>query len=291
MTIRNEIARRMPGPEYRRHPGVSRGDLWPIVYDSPAEAKWIRDNGLVGQDEPDHFRFGSAAHCRILEPGRFGEIYIVRPRFPSTKDGKRRAEAWDRDHRGLRWVYPDEAAQLDELAELIEDQCPEWQAYRAPLRSDREISLFWADVEGGQAKGRIDSLHPRRRVQVDLKTTRHQQAGRWLRDLREHGIIHQQAWYRDGARALGLDVELVLLIGLCPSTPGTDKRMPTRARIHVLPIPEEDLNIAAAQMEEALRIYRECERTGEWPEGEQTVTAATLPAWQKARFYQGDRTE
>jgi len=273
------VVHRMPMRDYRDHPARSRSQIWPLVTDTPAECRWRLDHHV--DSDPDHYRLGDATHAAIFEPTRFSQTWIEKPRMTT----KARRARWEIDHKGLSWLTSEEWWQVHQMRDALLGN-ETFRSLLAPSLGWRELSVFWEHA-GGQWKGRLDSFHPRKRFQVDVKTTRHSSFRLFHRDCVQHGVIHQQAFYRWGMRENGIQVDGVLVAGVVKPCLPTEVRRPQRAKPHLLEIDSESLDIAEIEIRSAAERFQRHVESGEWPD-ETEVHVEGLPEWWKNRFRAGE---
>ena len=94
----------MPAEQYHSHPAVGHSGLVRIMR-SPAHYKDV----LTDPPDPTPaMRLGTAFHTALLEPDRFGQTFVVAPKFDRrTKEGKAQAEAWDTENAGKTALTPE----------------------------------------------------------------------------------------------------------------------------------------------------------------------------------------
>jgi hypothetical protein len=91
------------------------------------------------------------------------------------------------------------------------------------------------------------------------------------RAIADHAYHQQGATYREAAIALGIggdDTAVILIF--------QEKTAPFL--VHVVQLNEFDLRLGSARNREAIRIYRECTESGDWP-GYPEISRIELPAW------------
>lgn len=98
--------------DYHAGPGVSKSQL-DYVADCPALLEWSRKCPR----DPDclkAFDFGTALHCRLLEPDVFARTYVVEPKVDGrTNEGKAIKAAFALECAGKMILSADDAKQLD----------------------------------------------------------------------------------------------------------------------------------------------------------------------------------
>ena len=155
------------------------------------QAKYIA--GVV--DEPSAaMQFGTALHCRILEPERFSIEYVVKPDGIDfrTKDGKQ----W-RDDNKHKFILDDKQARTIEYCRQIAMQD---EIARKLIDADGEVEhvLHWTDeLSGVDCKAKADKLF-RAGVIVDIKTTQKCTETAFKYACRDYYYGIQAAHYMDG---------------------------------------------------------------------------------------------
>lgn len=223
---------------------------------SPAYAHWKK------QHEPtytDATMLGSAAHCAALEPGRFSELYALEPDPAEVAPDAKSPRATK--------AYKDAVAALEATGRAVLKDT----AYRAAtmiaskVRGHRRIRklldtseafeevLVWEE-SGHLCKARLDSRGPG--FIFDLKTTRdHVGFSPWI--VTKYGLYRQAAWYRRGAKSLGLPCLDHYFLGVVANTP------PHETSLYRM----DDLAISAGDAEVSVLFQEWCKCTDadEWP--------------------------
>jgi hypothetical protein len=151
-------------------------------------------------------------------------------------------------------------------------------------RGSPEASLFYVDQPTGcWLRARLDMLPPdpdgRRMIIPDYKTAKSAEPGEFAKSVANYGYHQQAAWYEDAVKAMGLadDVAFVFLV--------QEKEPPYL--ITPVELDAEALRIGRYLNRQAIEIYAECTRTGEWPgyyTGPGGVALTSLPYWYEKRF-------
>lgn len=240
----------------------------------PAQFKYDRDNPQPPKRE---FDLGNAVHTAVLGEGH--DIVEITG-FSDWKKADARAlrdEAYDA---GKVPLLTKEKRQVDAMATAIR-QHPLAGPLFAPGTGIAERSLYWTDPATGiRCRVRPDWLKqmPGLTLAVDLKTTKDANPEAVSRAIRDYSYHQQDALYVDGIWAT-LQPEDVRFIFVFIS-----KTAPYL--ITVRELTDQDRDIGRARNERALRIYKECESTGIWPDWTGPVTEIPqigMPAWDTIR--------
>jgi len=205
-------------------------------------------------------RLGTALHMAVLEPHVFSTSYIlepdpavIAPNNVSPRSTKAYKEAC--------------AALVENGYSILKGE--EWErvaGMSAALRAnphvagllakatDRELTAVW-EHGGRLCRARFDMSGPG--FIADLKTARPLELARFNPNvITARGYYRQAAWYADGSKRLGREVEHAFIIAV-------ESEAPYDVGVFVV---EEDLRDVGMQECEAL-IGRlaVCELTGEWP--------------------------
>lgn len=150
-----------------------------------------------------------------------------------------------------------------------------------------EQSLFWQDPDTRVVcRARLDHLpHPvkgQRLIVADYKSTASAAPQKIARSVAEYGYHIQDAWYRDGVRALapqlGVDPDDVAFVFVF------QERTPPYL-VTVVELDAMAVKAGAVLAEKARRVYAECRRTGRWPGyHDHDVLTVALPAWQERAY-------
>jgi len=232
----------------------------------PAIYRYERDHGRA---EKRAFDFGHAAHLEVLG---VGSDLVVAP-FPDwRKDAARviRNQAYDE---GKTPLLEHEYAVVKAMAEAIR---------RHPLAMTLlsgdggvEQSAFWHDDEFDVwRRARFDRwtrLINGMVAIVDYKTATTADPHTFARKAPDFGYEMQAAWYRDAAKAVGLDDDAAFVFIV------QDKNPPYL----VSPVQLDDPALARgrARNRQALETFRDCQQSGIWPGYSDDIETVSLPRW------------
>jgi exodeoxyribonuclease VIII len=243
---------------YRENAAINASALKQILK-SPAKYKY----GLTAkQTTTAALKLGSAAHCAILEPQEFEARYIVKPEGLSlaTKEGKEwKANVFDR-----------EILSCDEM-EAVTGMLESIQAHKAFRLFETGLAEFeiYTEIGGTPAKAKVDFMNDNG-VIVDLKTTDDASPRGFSQSVFKYDYALQAAWYIDTARAAGYDITHFIFVAV-------EKTAPYLTAIYQLD--DDAIEYGRKQYKEALRIYRECNVTGDWYGYSDSIETISLPNW------------
>jgi exodeoxyribonuclease VIII len=215
---------------------------------------------------------GNLAHCAVLEPDEFEKRYVIGPSVNrNTKVWKEFVDAHadrvaiqqDQYEAAVRQAVSVRA--LPEVGEALENGRP-------------EVSAFWNDPATGIAcRCRPDWVHDCGEAGVillDVKTYTDPSPREFARQVARKSYAKQAAFYSDGYEAAsGRKVLGFIFVAV-----GTEYPYPACAMM----LDEESLEAGRQHYKRNLRVYAECERTGEWPGYATGISIIRLPNWAMA---------
>ena len=251
MTMFNQ-GLRMSNKEYREKEGISSSDLKKIVK-SPAHFRYWKDNP---QEDTPALLFGRAAHKYVLETYDFYNEFAIAPVCDRrTKDGKSTYEMFLKESEGKDVITLEQFEQIDAMRNA---------AYSTPFVSklltngEKELSFWGVDEETGlKIKCRPDCITEMngRHILIDYKTCSDAENMKFCRDSIKYGYDLQLAMYREILRQnTGHDYTVVII--------AQEKTLPYAT--NVFQLSENYLQSGEEVYKEMLRIYKECEETGNW---------------------------
>jgi exodeoxyribonuclease VIII len=252
----------IPNEAYHDGPGISKSGLWTIHTKSPAHF-WRGE-----RKETKAFDFGEACHLAILEPNLFEKKVVRGPD----------------DRRGNKWKDLAEVCRIDGKLLLTSGDFDNALAVRDAVHADPfvsnivnsehsriEVSGYWIDPETNVlCRCRPDNYREDLGVIVDVKSTASAHPDDFARSVVNYGYHAQEAWYSDGLRALGKNVEGFVFLAW-------EKTSPYAFGIYELPpaIVEE----GRAIMRRALETYAECMKSNIWPAYGNGVQELAFSSW------------
>jgi hypothetical protein len=240
----------------------------------PAVYAWERDHPPPSTRSLD---MGHAAHTLVLGDGP--ELVIAAYtdwRKPAAREW--RDEMYEQNKVPL---LPQEYAIVEGMAAALRDH-PLAAKLLAPGSGKPEQTLIWPDkLTGVTLRARLDWLpewHGTGRLIIpDYKTAKSADPDEWARTAPLYGYDMQAAWYTDGALALGLADEVVVIFIV------QEKYEPYL--VSVVQLDDMALRIARHRNREAINLYNRCRKANHWPgyyEGE--VALVSLPRWYELKY-------
>jgi hypothetical protein len=226
---------------------------------TPAKFHYEREHGRAPKPAYD---FGHAAHELILGTGL--ELVVV-----DAEDWRTKAAQQARKDAYAAGKCPLLKADA-ERARAIADSVLTHPTVGAILsQGEPERSIFWIDQETGVTRrARPDWL--RSNAIVDIKTCQDASPGKFAKSCADFGYAMQDAWYTDAVEAVGLGRLPFIFVAV-------EKDPPHLVGIYQLDAAAEAIGENLNRM--ALRIYAECESSGEWPGYSTDIETLQLPAW------------
>jgi exodeoxyribonuclease VIII len=208
-------------------------------------------------------RIGRAVHAFLLDPDEFVRSFVC------YKDGIRRGRAWDDFcalHAGKTILNEAEWTQALGTATAV-DQDERAHGYLA--HGLKEAGMTWTDEETGLlCKARVDFAGERL---VDLKSTGRIEPRQFMQQSATLGYHGQLAFYQDGLRANGIDVDPEPILIAVESVLPHD--------VVVSRVPEHVVQAGREEYQRLLRLYKDCTARDSWPGCGADILELTLPAW------------
>lgn len=252
----------IPNDVYHSLPGISKSGLWTMYQKTPAHFRY------AVRKETNAFDVGEAIHLAVLQPDVFETRVIRGPKDRRGNNWKDfQAEATNSGRLLLTEADFDKALEVRDVV-----HADAWlNAMIVSPHSQVERSGIWTDAETGvTCRLRPDLYRPDLGIIFDLKSTRCAEAETFARDVANYGYHAQEAWYSDGWRALGQNVEAFVFIALEKDAPYC------RAAYELLPSIVDEGRIA---MRKTLRLYAQCAAVDRWPGYEPGVQELKFKPW------------
>lgn len=126
-------------------------------------------------------------------------------------------------------------------------------------------------IRGGDgARGGLDALNRAGAYILDLKSTRSSEPEEMSRQAFRMHWHCQLAWYRDGCRRNGFNVNKCYILGVESSPP----YCPT-----IIEVTVDALIIGEKELRLWIERYKACEAANAWPGYVQSIVPMTIPAW------------
>lgn len=225
---------------------------------------------------------GRAVHAAVLEPDTFESTFIQMPDLNlRTKDGQAAKAALEAEYGAENLLRMGDYAMCVAMRDAV------WAKASAAalLRSegDAELSLVWDhEPTGIRCKSRWDRVSWKIAggTIVDLKTTRAADQATFERDVFNMGYHRQGGFYRQAARARGIQMEHYCIIAVEKESP---------YEVAVYRIVEAALDAGWQECERVLGRVAECRESNVYPGYPDLVVDLTLPtwAWDKLQYQQG----
>lgn len=260
----------MSADQYHAHSAVGHSGLVRIMR-SPAHY----ENYVTNPPEPTPaMQLGTAFHTALLEPDRFGETFVVAPKFDRrTKDGKAAAEAWEAENAGKTALTAEQMEAIQSMAYLVRCHTGAAKLLSSGLA---EMSGFWVDPGTGiECKCRPDWLAMEGNTItgiVDVKTCCDASADGFARSIASLGYDVQAAFYQDGIKTLtGRTIPFYFI--------AVEKDAPYAVAAYKAG--DEVIEVGRAKYRGALQLLKWCRENDRWPayqpNGE--IETINLPRW------------
>jgi hypothetical protein len=246
----------LPEDAYHADPAISNSGL-SLVAKSPAHYRQRAERVTTATLER-----GRALHALVLEGRR---EYVVQPAFAGTGAVARRNE-WKAEHAGKAIISQADADAVDGMALAIAGHSFASRLVTSAGRS--EVSLFWTE-NGTRCKARLDKLLDSG-VIVDLKSARDASPEGFARSVASYRYHCQDAWYRRGCRALGIDPKGFVFVAV-------ESVAPHGVGCYVLD--DASREVGEKLTSAALATYREAVATNVWRTYTDQALTISIPAW------------
>ncbi|MEO1767967.1 PD-(D/E)XK nuclease-like domain-containing protein [Thiobacter aerophilum] len=263
----------MPADQYHAHSAVGHSGLLRIMR-SPAHYREY----VANPPEPTPaMQLGTAFHTAILEPNRFGETFVVAPKFDRrTKEGKAAAEEWEASNSGKTPLPADQMAAIEQMVASVRSH----QGAANLLASGMaEMSGFWVNQETGiECKCRPDwvvTLEGRPNwvtAIVDVKTCRDASADGFARSVAALGYDVQAAFYQDGIKALTGKTVPFYFVAVETEPPFA---------VAAYKASDDLIEVGRAKYRGALQLLKWCRENDRWPSYQPNgeIETINLPRW------------
>ena len=276
--------------DYRREAGLNQSSLKKIL-DSPAHYQAALKNKLFPTPA---MKMGTALHSLVLDGEKaFNSLYFDRKKEGKDLTVAEMKEALDR--KGVKYkasvkkpeletlLYPD-GKPIDRRTGLAESEFADVLGMAESLRrlqwyagtdaeyiKRNEVSIY-LDYLGESFKARLDSVLVDEGVVLDLKTTDSVDPELFTKKVVGLGYDFQAAAYTVAAeQAYGKPFKFLFA--------AVERRAPYTVAVY-----EADEFMQAEgrrKFDEAIKLYKECKDSGQWPGKEIKVESLSYPSWYK----------
>jgi hypothetical protein len=245
------------------------GSVLEMFEKSAAHARWE----MLHPSEPTKaLDLGSAIHCSIFEPGRFGSEYAVAPKVDKRyKEGKAAWAEFEAAHEGFTILRAEEFDTALACGQAVWAHPVAQQLLSG--KGLNEVSIVWRDSETGLlCKGRMDRLttwagYP---CIVDLKSVRDASYRGFSKAVATYGWHRKAAMYLDGCNALDERPRRFLHIA-------AEKEGPCANQVYELI--SDALSQGRVGWRKNLHAYKVATETNTWEGYPAEVTPLDLPRW------------
>lgn len=224
-------------------------------------AKFLHAETAPREQKP-YFDFGTAAHAKVLGKGSEQLMVIDAPSWRTRAAQDQRREAY---LLGLTPILAHEMRTIDDMADALSKHPHAMET----LAGDPEVAMFWRDTDGMWLRGQLDVHAPGSHI-GDYKTAQDASGAGFTQSAWKFRYHMQAAWYQHLTREL------------------TGELLPFRFVVQEKAAPylvsvweptADYLELGAADMADAIGIYRQCRASGEWPGYDPTIQPLTAPGW------------
>ena len=272
----------MPGPglhrgvsfdEYTSWDAANAHGLSILTKRTPAHLRYELDHG--GSERTEALDIGYLLHLAVLEPDKFAAQAVIAPKVDKrTKAGKQEWLEFEAAHIGASLVAPEKHSALIGMRDAVYAHPTAREFLMGPGMS--EVSAVWEE-EGMPCKLRADRIGRIGASAVigDLKTALCADRRTFERAVYTYGYHLQGAHYVSG-------VEHCI-----PQPEGNPHRRYIFIVVEKDPpycvalyeIDDAALGEGDTRRKQALRTWRKCRETGQWPGYSEGMDTVSLPAW------------
>ncbi len=235
-----------------------------LLLECPALYKaWLE--GTEEDQDSDALRFGSLAHMLILQPNEFAAEYAVTDLNLATKAGREWKSALPQDVTVCKMADYEKALLM---AEAVREH-PQAKCLFREYVAERPI--YW-EQNGIPCKAKPDIVSQifGRRFCADLKTTESANPDAIRRSIVKWGYHRQAAWYLSGMESVGEPCEAFIFIFVEKSYPHL---------VTMCQLDDAALQKGREECEHAIKILKDCQKSGKYPCYTRDILTISLPAW------------
>jgi hypothetical protein len=262
-----EIAYNQPEFDYRRAEGVNQSSLKKIL-ESPAHYQAALKFRLIPTPAME---MGTALHALCLDGEEaFNGTYIKKPEDIklNTKEGKEWKASVGRKKVLTTGGKDDPWNSVQGMARSLRHL-----AWFDPSQEDyikyNEVSVYWED-RNVKCKARLDRVMVEEGLVLDLKTTDSVEPELFTKKVVGLGYDFQAAAYSIAAEAaFGKPFKFIFAC--------VERKAPYT--VSLFEVSDEMMEEGKRKFERAIRIYNECQASGEWPNKPAMINKLTYPSW------------
>jgi exodeoxyribonuclease VIII len=238
---------------------------WTTLKEMGRSPKHYRHRLETPREDTPALAMGRAAHTAVFEPDRFILDYAV---FTGPRRAGKEWDAFAAANEGRTILKTEEYQRCLAIRDAVRAH-PVAARYLASGMAEHTVR--WTDEETGLAcKGRADWVAPMLRALVDLKTTGDVNDRIFGHTAARLGYPGQLAFYYDGLRLSGMDLEKVIIIAVESGAPHD---------VAVFRVDEDVLYTGREQYRGYLRRVAGCRKLGAWPGRYAEEQSLELPPW------------
>lgn len=247
----------IPSAAYHALPHLSRSTIHTLLTKSPAHAKMGGD-----VESTDPMKLGTVAHALLLGKG---DEYAESP-FDEYRTNE--AKAWKAEQLAAG-ITPIKSKDLD-IARAMADRCREQIGHHEigdifERPGNAEVTVIWQEKNGVVCRCRIDWTPEDIHALYDYKTKASASADDFQKSAFRDGDYLQAHFYPRGvAKILGLDASMIPFRYIVQESFEP-------YFVNIMEMSGETLEMAEDQIEQAIRVWGQCETSGKWPDYGKTI--------------------
>lgn len=252
---------------YLANPGYGSSDLAAFKQGPPAMVPWRRAN----QGHSAATILGSAAHCRILEPGTFEREFYVKEPDEAFRTKEAKAKRDEMKVAGTQILSHTDGLIVEGIVAAFHGNPTASKSMAGAVNV--EASMFWTCPVSGLPRRCRPDWHDKTAV-YDLKVVREAMGSleRLKRAAYWNGWMHQLAGNRAGIRAAtSIDVQVGRLVCIAP-------KPPHGIRVWLLEVGANDLDLLELENENICREMAPHHVSGDWPGAPHEWLPCPVPA-------------
>lgn len=242
----------MSNKEYREKEGISSSDLKKIVK-SPAHYRYWKDH--PEDNDTPALVMGRACHKYMLEKDDFFTEFAIAPNVDRrTKEGKAQWLLFQTENADKDIITAEEFEKIKEMHKALYST----EFVADLLSGEKELSFFTVDDDTLlPLKCRPDCLSVVKgtNILIDYKTCTDAENMRFYRDSVKLNYDLQLAYYIDILKKVTGEDFLVVILAQEKSAPYA---------VNVFELSEQYLESGRGVYREMLKVYAECEKSGNW---------------------------